>query len=74
MFNIGGRGPRSVNDVLRSVSEAIGTWIDPIRLPKRSGDIRHTHADISRAREALGWSPQARWQESVPSTVRWFVG
>jgi len=71
-MNIGGGGPKTVNEVLRAVSEAMGRWIEPVHTPKRGGDVRHTHADISRARELLGWEPQARWDDSVAATVSWF--
>ncbi len=72
VMNIGGGGPKTVNEVLRAVSEAMGRWIEPVHTPKRGGDVRHTHADISRARELLGWEPQARWDDSVAATVSWF--
>ena len=72
VLNVGGGWPKTVNEVLRAVSEAMGTWIDPVSTPKRAGDVRHTRADISRAREVLGWEPRADWTEAVAATVRWF--
>ncbi|HEX2032403.1 MAG TPA: NAD-dependent epimerase/dehydratase family protein, partial [Actinomycetota bacterium] len=73
VLNIAGGRPRTVNEVLRSVSAAVGRWIDPVTAPRRAGDIRRTHADISRAREVLGWEPRADWDEAVAATVRWFT-
>ncbi len=72
VMNVGGGRPKTVNEVLRAVSEAMGTWIDPVSTPKRAGDVRHTRADISRAREVLDWEPQAEWDQAVEATVRWF--
>ena len=72
VFNIGAGRPRSVNDVLRSVADALGTWIDPVMSPRRAGDVRDTLADISRARDVLGWEPRASWDEAIASTVGWF--
>ena len=71
VFNIGGGGGKTVNEVLRSVSNALGIWIEPTQLPKRAGDVRHTKADISKAERLLGWKPQAQWDEAVRSTVEW---
>lgn len=71
-FNIGAGRAKSVNEVLRSVADALGRWIDPVRSPRRSGDVRHTLADISRARDVLGWQPRASWDEAVAATVEWF--
>lgn len=74
VVNVAGGRPRTVNDVLRSVADAAGRWIEPERRPRRVGDVRHTHADISRAERILGWRPQARWEEAVRATVAWFSG
>ena len=71
-FNIGGGRPKTVNEVLKAVTDALGVWIDPVHTPKRQGDIRSTHADISRARDILGWEPKADWDEAVQATVDWF--
>ena len=73
VLNIGGGEPKSVNQVLGAVSEALGRWIEPARTPKRSGDIRRTHADTTRARHLLGWAPEAVWEEAVARTVGWFL-
>ncbi|MBI4729429.1 MAG: GDP-mannose 4,6-dehydratase, partial [Acidobacteria bacterium] len=35
-------------------------------------DVRSTRADISRAREVLGWRPEADWEQAVAATVEWF--
>jgi nucleoside-diphosphate-sugar epimerase len=72
VLNIGGGEPKSINQVLRSVADAVGEWIEPERTERRKGDVRSTHADISRARSVIGWEPQADWDDAVAQTVRWF--
>jgi nucleoside-diphosphate-sugar epimerase len=72
IVNIGAGRAKTVNEVLRAVSEAVGTWIDPVRKPKRPGDVRHTLADITKARTLLGWEPRAEWDEAVRACVDWF--
>lgn len=72
IFNVGGGRPKTINEVLRSIADAMGSWIDPVYTDKRRGDIRRTSADITRAAEVLGWKPQAGWEESVAATVSWF--
>ena len=71
-FNIGAGRPKSVNDVLRTVADVLGTWVDPEMSPRRQGDVRATLADITRAREVLGWEARAVWEEAVAATVHWF--
>jgi len=70
VINIGGGDPKTVNEVLRAVSDVLGVWIEPTLLPKRAGDIRRTHADISRAKAILGWEPRADWKAAVTLTAR----
>lgn len=74
VINVGSGRPKTVKDVLAAVSAALGRWNEPLHSPKRPGDVRHTHADISRARELLGWEPRADWDEAVQATVDWFLG
>jgi len=42
------------------------------RGPARAGDIRHSHADISRARERLGFSPTHTLRQGLSETVSWY--
>jgi nucleoside-diphosphate-sugar epimerase len=73
VINIGAGDPRTVNEVLEAVSRAIGRWIDPVLRPKRPGDVRRTHADITQARLLLGWEPEANWRDAVAATVGWLL-
>ncbi len=72
LMNIASGNPRSVNDVLRSVADELGTWIDPVHSPERPGEIRNSYADITRARRVLSWEPRVEWTEAVKATVEWF--
>jgi nucleoside-diphosphate-sugar epimerase len=73
VINVAGGRPKTVNEVLRAVSQALGRWVEPARAPRRAGDVRRTHADIARARDLLGWTPLSDWDQAVHSTVRWFA-
>jgi len=71
--NIGAGRAKSVNEVLATISTVMDLWIEPVRMPKRQGDVRSTLADISRAKELLSWEPQADWDDAVAATVGWFT-
>ncbi|HEX2295933.1 MAG TPA: SDR family oxidoreductase [Actinomycetota bacterium] len=73
VFNIGTGATRTVNQVVETISQVLGTSLEPIARPKRAGDVRTSRADVRRAREELGWSPEAEWDEAVAATVRWFA-
>jgi nucleoside-diphosphate-sugar epimerase len=72
IVNIAGGRPKTINEVLSAVSDAVGRWIEPRRLPRRPGDIRTSRADLTRAREVLGWEPKVPWSDAVARTVAWF--
>ena len=72
VVNIGSGDPKSINGVLAAVAAEI-RWIDPVFEPKRPGDIKMSHADITSARSLLGWSPSTPWPEAVAATVAWFT-
>lgn len=72
VFNIGDGRAKTVNEVLRAVSDSVATWIDPVRTPRRAGDVRRTLADVRGAELLLGWKPQTDWATAVRNTVEWF--
>ena len=57
VFNLGGGSRISVNDVLSMIREIVGVF-EVHRDSRQAGDARHTSADTSAARTALGFAPQ----------------
>jgi UDP-N-acetylglucosamine 4-epimerase len=51
--------------------EAAGA--EPIHRPFRQGDIRHSHAALSRIRMQLGYHPEVTLAEGITTTVRWYA-
>ncbi|MBV9108760.1 MAG: hypothetical protein JO306_05105 [Gemmatimonadetes bacterium] len=51
--------------------EAAGA--DPIHRPFRQGDIRHSHAALSRIRMQLGYHPEVTLTEGITTTFRWYA-
>lgn len=56
VINVGGGNRVSVNEVLAILSEIAKRPLDIRREEKQRGDVRHTGADVAKAREILGWS------------------
>lgn len=42
--------------------------------PPRPGDVRHSRADVSRAREVLGFEPEVGLEQGIDRTISWFLG
>ena len=72
VFNIGAGKPYSVNYLFNSLKKIIGKGAEYVYLPPRAGDVRKTHADISKASKLLGWEPKVDFQEGLKRTVDWF--
>ncbi len=69
MFNIASDAPASVNQVADLIGEILGKPVERNHLPPRAGDIRDSWADITAAREALGWEPRVSLEEGLRRTA-----
>ena len=58
----------SLNDVLRLLSEIAGVELEPDYQPGRPGEVRHSQADIGRARETFGYEPAVSFAEGLRRT------
>lgn len=70
VFNIATGKEVSINDLLKTMNEALGTNITPIYVPERAGDIKRSVADISKAQTMLGWSPKMSLQQGILELLR----
>jgi nucleoside-diphosphate-sugar epimerase len=66
--NIGGGMRTTMNDVIATVRELAGPF-EVVRLAAQRGDVRHTAADITVAREAFGYEPQVPLREGLARMV-----
>jgi dTDP-L-rhamnose 4-epimerase len=72
VFNIGTGRPLTVLDVAHALSRALGVNVQPKIVTRfRDGDIRHCFADISKAREVLGYAPKVAFEDGIPDLVKW---
>lgn len=72
--NVAAGEPRSVLELLREIASVFGYALDPDFVPARVGDIRDSHADITRARELLGYAPVASFATGLKETIEWLRG
>jgi UDP-glucose 4-epimerase len=73
-FNVGTGESTSINDLARAVQSATGLGTEVVHVDARPDDIRRSRADISRARERLGFDPRIDLEtgltDLVPQTYR----
>ena len=64
-INIATGGKLSINELLKTVCDLKGQPFKPIYKPGRQGDIKHSRADISAAREYLDWEPVVAFEDGL---------
>ncbi len=72
-FNIAYGGREYLIDIYRSLNRALGKNIEPNFGPDRAGDIKHSNADISKAREMLGYDPDYDFDSGLRLAIDWYV-
>ena len=73
VFNIGGGSRVSLAKVIDTIEEISGNKIQRNYLEAALGDARHTGADVSRARDILGYKPQVSLAEGLRQEWDWIV-
>ena len=71
-FNIACGGQVTLNEMVDALNRLMGTSIKPIHGSERAGDIKHSQADITLARQVLGYEPVATLEDGLTETVEWF--
>jgi UDP-glucose 4-epimerase len=72
-FNIAAGSRITVNELASALIEITKSSSKVRHEPPRRGDIKHSLADISRAKKAFGYSPQYSLKEGLTETVGWFA-
>lgn len=71
-FNIACGDREYLIDIYEMICEALGKDIKPIYSPERRGDIKHSNADISKAVELLGYSPDWGFKRGIKAVIEWY--
>jgi UDP-glucose 4-epimerase len=69
IFNLAASSPASVNELADTIGSILGKPVERRAAPPRAGDIRDSWADISAARETLGYKPTVGFEEGLRRTV-----
>jgi UDP-glucose 4-epimerase len=72
VFNVGIGGRVSLNQVTEVLAKISGNQLEVRHDPPREGDIRDSQADISLARELLGYDPRVDFEEGIRRTFQWY--
>lgn len=71
-FNIAYGSREYLIDIYYGLTKALGKDIEPNFGPDRKGDIKHSNADISKARKLLGYEPEYSFEEGIKLAIDWY--
>ena len=72
VFNVATGGRISLNALFETLKRITNASGDPVYGPPRAGDVRDSQADISRARQVLGYEPSVDFEDGLRRTVDWY--
>jgi UDP-glucose 4-epimerase len=72
IFNIAGGKRISINDLAKEIVKLSKKEIEFAYVEPREGDIKHSLADISKAKEGFGYTPKYEIYEGLKETIKWF--
>ena len=73
-FNVAGGRQTSVNELATAVADILGSDLEPHHEPPRAGEVRHSLADLSRASEFLGYSPETDLETGLGACREYYEG
>jgi len=71
-YNIAYGGREYLIDIYHSLTKALGKDIEPVFGPDRKGDIKHSNADISKAKKLLGYDPEYDFAKGLSEAIEWY--
>ncbi len=71
-FNVAYGGREYLIDIYYDLTKALGKNIEPHFGPDRPGDIKHSNADISKAKRMLGYDPQYDFAKGLAEAIDWY--
>lgn len=71
-YNIAYGGREFLIDIYMQLLNALNKDIQPLFGPDRKGDIKHSNADISKAKEMLGYDPEWSFERGIEVAIDWY--
>ena len=72
VYNIGCGQQTTLLQLFQYLRKIAGSGIEATHAPERPGDVKHSLADISKARELLGYNPSVSVEEGLRRTYEWY--
>ena len=73
VFNLGNGNPVDLMDFIETLEDTLGIEADKNMMPMQPGDMKKTYADVSGAKEKLGYESKTDIEEGIRKFVEWYV-
>lgn len=74
VYNIACGEQTNLNELWSYICEVLQVKLEPVHGPKRSGDIPHSLADVSKGKELLGYDPAVSVKQGLAKAANWYKG
>ena len=71
IINLGSNNPISLKDMIATIGKVLGVEPRIRQMPMQPGDVDRTYADITKAKELLGYEPKMSFEEGISKFVEW---
>lgn len=73
IVNLGGHETITINELLQRIEHLVGKKADIHYIPRHPADVDANWADVTKARNLLGWEPRVSLDEGVAHLVKWYL-
>ena len=73
VYNIAYGGREYINDIFSTLTKVLKKDIEPIFGNERLGDIKHSNANIEKARSLLNYSPDTNFEKGIEIAIEWYI-
>ena len=73
IFNLGESHVVSLKEMLETIEKVLGKKAVLDKHPMQPGDVEKTYADISKAKEILGYNPKTNFEDGIKKFVDWYM-
>ena len=73
ILNIGNSAPTSLIEMIDTIAEVLKVNPKIQQLPMQPGDVNRTYADISKAKEIIGYEPKTTFKKGIKKFIEWYI-
>ena len=72
ILNLGESEPVTLNEMIETIEQALGKKAIINRMPMQPGDVNRTYADITKAKNLIGYNPKTSFKQGIENFVNWY--